>query len=103
MMRIVAILRPFRLEQTRQLLADCSGIEMITTQEVRGYGMQKGHLEDYSGDDVGMDFLPKIRLEVLVEENSASEVSEAIIRGGRTGRSGGGKRFLIPESTARQG
>ena len=57
MNRIVAIIRPYRLPQTREALRGCSGIVQVTAQEVRGYGMQKDHLESYSGDDVGMDFL----------------------------------------------
>ena len=95
MNRLVAILRPYRLAQTRKALEACSGIALITAQEVRGYGMQKDHLESYSGDDVGMDFLPKIRLEVLVEENHVEEVVNTVMREGRTGRIGDGKIFLI--------
>ena len=101
MNRIVAILRPYRLAQTLEALASCSGIVQMTSQEVRGYGMQKDHLESSSGDDVGMDFLPKIRLEVLVEAEYTEEAMDAVIRGGRTGRIGDGKIFLIQEEDGR--
>ena len=95
MNRIVAIIRPYRLPQTREPLRGCSGIVQVTAQEVRGYGMQKDHLESYSGDDVGMDFLPKIRLELLVEPEFAEEAMMTVMKEGRTGRIGDGKIFLI--------
>ncbi len=101
MNRLVAILRPYLLGRTREALEACSGIILITAQEVRGYGMQKDHLERYSGDDAGMDFLPKIRLEVLVEAEHVEEVMNTVMREGRTGRIGDGKIFLIEEIDSR--
>jgi nitrogen regulatory protein P-II 1 len=100
MVRIVAILKPYRLKDALAQLRDREWVQHIHVQEVRGYGMQKEHLEDYSGDDVGMEFLPKIRLEILVDDLFAQLAMEAIAVGGRTGRMGDGKIFLIRESVA---
>ncbi|MGE4619551.1 MAG: P-II family nitrogen regulator [Planctomycetota bacterium] len=100
MVRIVAILKPYRLKDVLAQLRDREWVQHIHVQEVRGYGMQKEHLEDYSGDDVGMEFLPKIRLEILVDDLFAQLAMEAIATGGRTGRMGDGKIFLIRESVA---
>ena len=97
MVRIVAILRPYRLKDALSQLRDRQWVQHIHVQEVRGYGMQKEHLEDYSGDDVGMEFLPKIRLEFLVEDLFAELAMEAIPKGAHTGRMGDGKIFLIRE------
>ncbi len=97
MVRIVAILRPSRLKDALPQLRDRQWVQHIHVQEVRGYGMQKEHLEDYFGDDVGMEFLPKIRLEILVEDLFAELAMEAIAKGARTGRMGDGKIFLIRE------
>lgn len=94
-MRIVAILRPYRL---KDVLAEIEGQPWVSTihfQEVRGYGRQKDHLDDYSRRDGGMAFLPKIRLEVLVEELFTTLAMESIARGARTGRIGDGKIFLL--------
>lgn len=95
MVRIVAIVRPFRLPAVLTELREQGLVRHVHTQEVRGYGRQKDHLDDYGGDDGSLAFLPKIRLEVLVEELFTDQVMEAIARGARTGRIGDGKIFLL--------
>ena len=98
MVRIVAILKPYRLKEALSQLQDREWVRHIQIQEVRGYGMQKEHLEDYSGDAAGMEFLPKIRLEILVDDLFAQLAMEASAQGARTGRMGDGKIFLIRET-----
>ena len=95
MVRIVAILRPYRLKDVLQKLQGQPSIHQMHFQEVRGYGRQKDHLDDYSADDAGLAFLPKIRLELLVDELFSEQVVESIASGARTGRIGDGKIFLL--------
>jgi len=95
MVRIVAILRPYRLKDVLQKLQGQPSIHHIHFQEVRAYGRQKDHLDDYSADDGGWAFMPKIRLELLVDELFAEQVMESIAAGARTGRIGDGKIFLL--------
>lgn len=95
-MRIVtAIIKPFKLDEVRQALSDL-GIRGITVTEVKGFGRQKGHTELYRGAEYVVDFLPKVRLEVVVQDNRVDEVLESIIKSARTGKIGDGKIFVLP-------
>ncbi len=93
-MRLVtAIIKPFKLEDVRDALAEV-GISGITVTEVKGFGRQKGHTELYRGAEYVVDFLPKIKLETAVTESLVESVVEAIIRAAATGKTGDGKIFV---------
>ena len=96
---IVAIIKPHRVEAVTQALddMDCSG---VTLTEVRGHGRQRGHSEVYRGGEYKVDFLPKVRLEVLATDDSASDVANAIIDNARTGKIGDGKLWIQPVDVA---
>jgi nitrogen regulatory protein P-II 1 len=93
MKKIEAIIRPFRLDDVREALGEV-GVKGMTLTEVKGYGRQKGHTELYRGSEYQIDFLPKIKLEVVVPERLADKVVEAIIRTAKTGQVGDGKIFV---------
>ena len=90
---VMAVIKPFKLDEVRQALTDI-GIEGMTVTEVKGYGRQKGHTEIYRGAEYVVDFLPKVKLEVVVEDGLAERVVEAIAAAARTGRIGDGKIFV---------
>ena len=94
MKSVVAIFKPFRLEAVLESISDLSARKIRFT-EVRGYGRQKGHLDAYEGHDIGIEFSPKIRLELEVDDLFATEVMERIAESARTGRIGDGKIFLF--------
>jgi nitrogen regulatory protein P-II 1 len=93
MKKIEAIIRPFRLDDVREALGEV-GVKGMTLTEVKGYGRQKGHTELYRGSEYQIDFLPKIKLEVVVPERLADKVVEAIVRTAKTGQVGDGKIFV---------
>ena len=99
MKKVEAIIKPFKLEDVRDQLFEL-GIRGLTVSEVKGFGRQKGHTELYRGAEYVVDFLPKVKLEVVVEDERCEEVIEAIMAGARTGKIGDGKIFVSPIETA---
>lgn len=95
MKQIIAIIKPFKLDEVRDALNDI-GIQGMTVTEVKGFGRQKGHTELYRGAEYTVDFLPKIKLEVVTDEELANEVVETIRKTADTGKIGDGKIFIIP-------
>ena len=93
MRKIEAIIRHFKLEEVKDAL-HAKGVQGMTVTEVRGFGRQKGHTEVYRGAEYAVDFLPKVKVEVAVDEKDAADVVETIIRAARTGQVGDGKIFL---------
>ena len=93
MKQITAIVKPFKLEEVREGLAEC-GVTGLTVTEVKGFGRQKGHTELYRGAEYVVDFLPKIKLEVAVDDGQADVVVEAIMKAAGTGKIGDGKIFV---------
>lgn len=94
MKKIEAIVRPFRIDDVREALAEI-GVKGMTLTEVKGYGRQKGHTELYRGSEYQIDFLPKIKLEVVVPDRLAEEVVDTILRTAKTGQVGDGKIFIM--------
>ena len=92
---VVAIIKPFKLEEVRDALT-AIGVHGMTVTEVKGYGRQKGHMEIYRGAEYAVNFLPKVRLEVAVPSDQADEVVEAISTSAKTGQIGDGKIFVSP-------
>ncbi len=92
---VTAIIKPFKLEDVRSALSDL-GLQGLTVTEVKGYGRQKGHTEIYRGAEYAVNFLPKIKVEVVVPSSAADKVVDAIVRTARTGQIGDGKIFVIP-------
>ena len=90
---ITAIIRPFKLDEVREALAQ-AGVSGITVTEVKGFGRQKGHTELYRGAEYVVDFLPKVKIEVAVTDAQADEVVEAIVKAAGTGKIGDGKVFV---------
>ena len=96
---VIAIIKPFKLDEVRESLAEVN-VTGLTVTEVKGFGRQKGHTELYRGAEYVVDFLPKVKLEVVVEDGLAERVVEAIAAAAQTGRIGDGKIFVIPVETA---
>jgi nitrogen regulatory protein P-II 1 len=92
---IIAIIKPFKLEDVKQALA-AAGIEGLTVTEAKGFGRQKGHTEVYRGSEYTVDFLPKVRLEIAVADNAAGKAIDAIVTAAKTGKIGDGKVFVQP-------
>ncbi|MCG6871071.1 MAG: P-II family nitrogen regulator [Gammaproteobacteria bacterium] len=90
---VTAIIKPFKLEDVRDALADI-GVRGMTVTEVKGFGRQKGHTELYRGAEYVVDFLPKVKLEVAVDNAIVDQVTEAIVSAARTGKIGDGKIFV---------
>ncbi|WP_333679757.1 P-II family nitrogen regulator [Dyella sp.] len=90
---VVAVIKPFKLDDVREALAE-AGVQGITVTEVKGFGRQKGHTELYRGAEYVVDFLPKIKLEVAVDDDQLERVVEAISQSARTGKIGDGKIFV---------
>ena len=99
MKKIEAIIKPFKLDDVKEALQDV-GVQGMTVLEAKGYGRQKGHSELYRGAEYVIDFLPKIKIEVLVSDAQAAAVVETIIQAARTGRIGDGKIFVLPVEEA---
>jgi nitrogen regulatory protein P-II 1 len=95
MKRVEAIIKPFKLDDVKEALGEV-GIQGLTAVEVKGFGRQKGHTELYRGAEYVVDFLPKVKIEVVVGDDQVHKVVEAIERAARTGRIGDGKIFVIP-------
>jgi nitrogen regulatory protein P-II 2 len=91
---ITAIIKPFKLDDVRQAVADI-GVQGITVTEVQGFGRQRGHTELYRGAEYRVDFLPKTKIELAVDDSIAEQVVEAITNVARTGKIGDGKIFVI--------
>ena len=93
MKKIEAIIKPFKLEEVKEALS-AAGIEGMTVSEVKGFGRQKGHTEIYRGNEYTVDFLPKIKLEIVVADALVQGAVEAIVKGAKTGKIGDGKVFV---------
>ncbi len=99
MKKIEAIIKPFKLDEVKEALHEV-GVSGITVTEAKGFGRQKGHTELYRGAEYVVDFLPKVKLEVVVSDSLAERVVEAITSAAQTGRIGDGKVFVIPIESA---
>ena len=92
---VTAIIKPFKLDDVRESLSEI-GVQGITVTEVKGFGRQKGHTELYRGAEYVVDFLPKVKLEVAVDDGMTEQVIEAIVQVANTGKIGDGKIFVTP-------
>ncbi len=92
---IIAIIKPFKLEEVKQGLAEI-GVEGMTVTEVKGFGRQKGHTEIYRGSEYTVDFLPKVKVEVVVADELTGKTVDAIVKAAKTGKIGDGKVFVVP-------
>jgi nitrogen regulatory protein P-II 1 len=99
MKKIEAVIKPFKLEEVKEALADF-GIVGMTVTEVRGFGRQKGQTEIYRAGEYSVDFLPKIKIEVVLGEDKVEEAVDAILKAARTGKIGDGKVFVMPVEEA---
>ena len=95
MKQITAVIKPFKLEEVREGLAEC-GVTGLTVTEVKGFGRQKGHTELYRGAEYVVDFLPKVKVEVVVKDEDVDSCVDAIVKAARTGKIGDGKIFVSP-------
>ncbi len=93
MKKIEAIIRPFKLDEVKEALIEL-GVKGMTITEVRGYGRQKGHTETYRGSEYHIEFVPKIKIEVIIETELLDKVLEAIVQNAKTGQVGDGKIFV---------
>jgi len=91
--KVEAIIRPFKLEDVKEALVE-EGIRGMTISEVRGYGRQKGHTETYRGTEYRIEFIPKIKIEVVVDESNLENIVDAILKTAKTGQVGDGKIFI---------
>ncbi|MFZ9855954.1 MAG: P-II family nitrogen regulator [Limisphaerales bacterium] len=99
MKKIEAIIKPFKLEEVKDALHEI-GVAGMTVSEVKGFGRQKGHTEIYRGSEYTVDFLPKIKIELVVGDEKATEAVSAIIKAAKTGKIGDGKIFVSPVEEA---
>ena len=99
MKKIEAIIKPFKLEEVKEALTSI-GIEGMTVSEVKGFGRQKGHTEIYRGSEYTVDFLPKVKLEIVVGDAQVDAAVDAIVKAAKTGKIGDGKVFVMPIETA---
>ena len=99
MKKIEAIIKPFKLEDVKEALA-ALGVEGMTVSEVKGFGRQKGHTEIYRGSEYTVDFLPKIKIEIVLADDAVNGALEAIVKAARTGKIGDGKVFVSPIENA---
>jgi len=95
MKKIEAIIRPFKIDDVREALVEI-GIKGMTITEVKGYGRQKGHTEMYRGSEYQIDFLPKMKIEIIAPDDSIDKIVETIIKSAKTGQVGDGKIFVYP-------
>jgi len=95
MKKVEAIIKPFKLDEVKESLSGV-GVQGLTVSEVKGFGRQKGHTELYRGAEYVVDFLPKVKLEVIVTDEKVADVVAAIEKAARTGRIGDGKIFVMP-------
>jgi len=99
MKKVVAIVKPFKLDEVKEALQE-TGLQGLTVTEVKGFGRQKGHTELYRGAEYLVDFLPKVKLEAVVEDSQLERTIQAIIGAAQTGRIGDGKIFVLPVEDA---
>ena len=99
MKKIEAIIKPFKLDDVKEALQEI-GLQGITVVEARGFGRQKGHTELYRGAEYVVDFLPKVKIEVVVPDDQVEKIIEAIVSAAQTGRIGDGKIFVLPVEDA---
>jgi nitrogen regulatory protein P-II 1 len=99
MKKIEAIVKPFKLEEIKEALTEV-GIEGLTVTEVKGFGRQKGHTEIYRGSEYTVDFLPKVKIEVVVRDEILDQAIKAIVSSAKTGKIGDGKVFVLPVEQA---
>jgi nitrogen regulatory protein PII len=92
---IIAIVKPFKLEEVKEALSEI-GIEGMTVTEVKGFGRQKGHTEIYRGSEYTVDFLPKVKIEIVVADEIVEKTADAIVKAAKTGKIGDGKVFVVP-------
>ena len=95
MKKIEAVVKPFKLDEVRESLSDI-GVTGLTVTEVKGFGRQKGHTELYRGAEYVVDFLPKVKVEVILQDDLVERAIEAIVKAARTGKIGDGKIFVTP-------
>jgi nitrogen regulatory protein P-II 1 len=93
MKRIEAIIKPFKIDEVKEALADI-GIDAMTVSEVKGFGRQKGHMEVYRGSEYAVDFLPKVKIDLVVTDAVAGSAARAIVSSAKTGKIGDGKVFI---------
>jgi nitrogen regulatory protein P-II 2 len=91
---VTAIIKPFKLDDVREALSEI-GVQGITVSEVKGFGRQKGHTELYRGAEYVVDFLPKVKIEIVVADDKVDSVIEAVTKSARTGKIGDGKIFVV--------
>jgi nitrogen regulatory protein P-II 1 len=96
---VVAIIKPFKLEDVKAAVQDL-GVQGLTITEVQGFGRQRGHTEVYRGAEYTIDFVPKVKLEILVDDGDAGGVAERIMESARTGKIGDGKVWIVPVESA---
>jgi nitrogen regulatory protein P-II 1 len=92
---VVAIVKPFKVDDVKTAVQDF-GVQGLTMTEVQGFGRQRGHTEVYRGAEYTIDFVPKVKLEILVDDEEASSVAEKVIEAARTGKIGDGKVWILP-------
>ena len=95
MKKIEAIIKPFKLEEVKDALGEI-GVEGMTVSEVKGFGRQKGHTEIYRGSEYTVDFLPKIKIEMVIADKQVESAVDAIVKSAKTGKIGDGKIFVTP-------
>jgi nitrogen regulatory protein P-II 1 len=95
MKMVEAIVKPFKLDEVKEALTK-AGVQGMTVEEVKGFGRQKGHTELYRGAEYSVDFLPKVKIQILVHDDKAAKVVEVITDSARTGKIGDGKIFVTP-------
>lgn len=94
MKKIEAIIKPFKMEDVKEALAEI-GVEGMTVSEVKGFGRQKGHTEIYRGSEYTVDFLPKVKIELVLPDDRVQRAAEAIVKAAKTGKIGDGKIFIL--------
>jgi nitrogen regulatory protein PII len=95
MKKLEAIIKPFKLEEVKEALAEI-GVEGMTVSEVKGFGRQKGHTEIYRGSEYTVDFLPKVKIEVVLPDNLVTRAVDTVVKAAKTGKIGDGKVFILP-------
>jgi nitrogen regulatory protein P-II 1 len=99
MKKIEAIIKPFKLDEVKHALGEL-GVEGMTVSEVKGFGRQKGHTEIYRGSEYTVDFLPKVKIELVLPDSQIQKAADAIVNSARTGKIGDGKVFILPVEEA---
>jgi nitrogen regulatory protein P-II 1 len=95
MKKIEAIIKPFKIEDVKEALGE-AGVEGMTLTEVKGFGRQKGHTEIYRGSEYTVDFLPKMKIEIVVADSQVEKITQIIVKSAKTGKIGDGKVFVLP-------